>query len=259
MGIIYKLTSPSGKSYIGQTIQDLATRIAQHVKMSKLDETSNCKGIHRAIRKYGIKSFSIDTVKVCENDELNEYEKTYISELNTLSPNGYNLTTGGDSDYKVSEYTRAKISSIVKKRHGISELPMYIGTVKKNGEIIGYKVRCHPRNPKQRKFICKVDIEKAYTECLEYLTYLDSLDCDEIETNVSLGRRRGDQTSSLPKHMYAIKEGELVVGYFIQGHSSIQARKKFHNKKNPDEARIKAENFLSSLNESKVQRLDDSG
>ena len=57
-GIIYKSTSPSGKAYIGQTINE-NKRKRQHIANSK---NSNSKyyylPFYAAIRKYGFDSFS---------------------------------------------------------------------------------------------------------------------------------------------------------------------------------------------------------
>lgn len=53
-GIIYKFTSPSGKSYIGQTNQG-NKRYSQHAKSSKSKDGK----FQRAIRKYGFENFFI--------------------------------------------------------------------------------------------------------------------------------------------------------------------------------------------------------
>lgn len=101
---IYKHTSPSGKSYIGQT-KDLDKR-----EMLHKSEHSNCTFFHRAIIKYGWDNFKHEII---ENnltlDQANEKEQSYIIAFNTLSPNGYNLTTGG-LNRKVSKETVLKIS-----------------------------------------------------------------------------------------------------------------------------------------------------
>jgi len=47
-GIIYKITSPNGKSYIGQTIQTFNQRMKGHRKAN-----SNCILLKKAIIKYG--------------------------------------------------------------------------------------------------------------------------------------------------------------------------------------------------------------
>lgn len=142
MGIIYMLTSPSEKKYIGQTIQSFSKRMKQH--RNKSDKTDNCTALYSAIIKYGFENFKTEIILICDDEDLNKYEKEFIKTHNTLSPNGYNLTTGGDSDYKVSESTRKKLSEIAKKKWELEDLPMYLGTVRKDGKLIGYKVRFHP-------------------------------------------------------------------------------------------------------------------
>lgn len=103
MGFIYVLTSPSGKSYVGQTARAVSVRVAQHCGSSRA-----CTAIRRAIDKYGIEAFKITSIEV-PNEMLNKLEKHTIETMNTLAPNGYNLSTGGDSNYTLSEETRAKM------------------------------------------------------------------------------------------------------------------------------------------------------
>ena len=89
--LIYKYTSPSGKSYIGQTC-DLISRKQQHKK------SKYCRAFHNAITKYGFENFIEEILE--ENltlEEANIFEELYITEHNTLSPNGYNLQSGGNN------------------------------------------------------------------------------------------------------------------------------------------------------------------
>ncbi len=57
-GIIYIATSPSGKSYIGQTVQALCNRKTGHAK----DAENYTYAFANAIRKYGINGFNWDTL-----------------------------------------------------------------------------------------------------------------------------------------------------------------------------------------------------
>lgn len=51
--------------------------------------------IHAAFRKYGIENFSFEVIEECLSEELDIREAYWIKELNTMAPNGYNLTAGG--------------------------------------------------------------------------------------------------------------------------------------------------------------------
>lgn len=90
-GYIYKYTSPSGKSYIGQTTRSLAERAGHNGKNYK-----GCSLMFRAIQKYGFEAFEVEILAEVKKEQLDDYEKKYIVIFNTLSPNGYNLTEGGD-------------------------------------------------------------------------------------------------------------------------------------------------------------------
>lgn len=90
--IIYKIINIiNNKLYVGKTVKTLSHRIYAHIKNS---EKSN-QYIHRAMCKYGIKNFKWEIIENVVSD-LNEREKYWIKTLNSLHPNGYNLTVGGE-------------------------------------------------------------------------------------------------------------------------------------------------------------------
>ena len=91
MGIIYCLTSPSGKKYIGQTRKSLEERIQGHL------HSTECVALHHAIVKYGIDSFNKEVILVCNSEHLDYYEKRSIDLYRTLVPHGYNIRTGGSN------------------------------------------------------------------------------------------------------------------------------------------------------------------
>ena len=106
MAVIYKITNlKNGKIYVGQTRQNLSKRLYQHQRSKNI-------GIDAAIQKYGWENFSAEVIEECPEEMLNEREKFWIAELNSMFPNGYNLTSGGERDYTVAEPTRAKISEL---------------------------------------------------------------------------------------------------------------------------------------------------
>lgn len=93
----------NGKSYIGQTANpDL--RWKKH-KKAGLD----CPYLHRAIRKYGHKSFDFALIQSCATaEEINIQEAYWIDMLGTMSPIGYNLKKGGLGGGPDSPETREK-------------------------------------------------------------------------------------------------------------------------------------------------------
>ena len=102
--LIYKHTSPSGKSYIGQT-KDYDRRCWQHQT-----EHSKCRAFSAAIKKYGWDNFTHEMlVENITEDEANTLEVFYIKEYQAFGPNGYNLTSGGNACV-MSDETKSKIS-----------------------------------------------------------------------------------------------------------------------------------------------------
>lgn len=89
---IYKLTAPSGRSYVGFTGQPVQTRWQQHVRRAR----SGAKHpLCAAIRKYGTDAFEIETLAVyADLDEALRAEVAAIAELT----DAYNISPGGDFD-----------------------------------------------------------------------------------------------------------------------------------------------------------------
>lgn len=114
---IYVFTNKiNGKQYVGQTI-NIEDRYKQHRKDSKNKDKKPNSIFYRAIRKYGFDNFDF---KVIETDidisEIHEREKFWIKELNTMKPNGYNLTEGGEGTfgYRHTEESKKKMSEMKK-------------------------------------------------------------------------------------------------------------------------------------------------
>jgi group I intron endonuclease len=84
--------------------------------------------ITNAIIKYGKEKFTIEEIDRADNiDDLNKKEVFYIDYYKSLSPNGYNLTTGGNNK-RLSEETKRKISESNKGKKASEE------TIKKLSE-----------------------------------------------------------------------------------------------------------------------------
>jgi len=92
--IIYKSTNKiTGKVYIGQTKHTLDTRIKNHIKESKIKSN---RPFMSSINKHGIDNFTFELIDSANNlDELNDKEIYWINFYDSVFPNGYNVTGGG--------------------------------------------------------------------------------------------------------------------------------------------------------------------
>lgn len=98
--IIYKLTSPSLKSYIGLTTKTAAERFTEHkqawrrAKGTRLEHT---RPLFAAFSKYGPENFTVETIATAQSlEDLQEQEVFYINKFQTTSGNGYNVLMGGE-------------------------------------------------------------------------------------------------------------------------------------------------------------------
>ena len=109
LGKIYCITNCiNEKMYVGQTSTD---------RRLELYASGNGHGvIGRAIKKHGWENFSLSIIEEIPIELLNEAEMFWIDFLNTMSPNGYNLTAGGDGvrGYQASDEERRQISESLK-------------------------------------------------------------------------------------------------------------------------------------------------
>lgn len=91
---VYKFThKESGKSYIGQTIQDPNQRRLEHIADSKY--TTKEYHFHNALRKYGVDSFVFEVIAEASSlDQLNALEAFYADKFDCYQ-NGYNIRKAG--------------------------------------------------------------------------------------------------------------------------------------------------------------------
>jgi len=107
-GIIYKITSPSEKVYIGKTV-DFSSRMSCYRNLNCKDQ----KAIYGSLKKYGFEAHSVEVLYEESSFNLSEKEIYYIDlhksfrEDNIL---GLNLTRGGDGTlgHKQSDETIRK-------------------------------------------------------------------------------------------------------------------------------------------------------
>ena len=141
VGCIYKITNKiNGMSYIGQTIQPLHARFNNHC-----GPKSHCKYLRNAILSYGRDEFVIESLLYIKSDNrsnlrhsLNIQESKLIKEFNTVAPNGYNLTSGGDCA-KMSAETVLANAEKHKKPIKCNETGQIWSSIKECAESFGVK------------------------------------------------------------------------------------------------------------------------
>ena len=114
-------TSPSGKSYIGQSV-DLQKRKYAFLRFGNIygGQKINC-----ARKKYHHKSlWNYTILEYCGIDDLDEREEYYISLYNTIN-NGYNCESGGHENKIVSDETKDKMSDAKKGKYCGENSPLY--------------------------------------------------------------------------------------------------------------------------------------
>jgi group I intron endonuclease len=97
-GVIYCVEHiTSGKKYVGQT----RSHRLNHGRYRSHISEATCNTKHKSghllgvdIRQYGTESFCVSTLEVCDIDFLDDREIYWIESLNTIYPNGYNLSPG---------------------------------------------------------------------------------------------------------------------------------------------------------------------
>lgn len=133
---IYKITSPSGKIYIGQSI-NINARFGVYKRKRKVNQPK----LYRSFNKYGIEAHKFEIIVQGNFNYylLNELEKHYIQLYNTLNV-GLNCTSGGKGscNYKVSEETRKKRSNSLKGRSFSKEWREKISVAAKMRKPIPY-------------------------------------------------------------------------------------------------------------------------
>ena len=108
--IAYKIThKESGKAYVGVTTKTVAHRWSRHLVMA--GRKGQCNAMARAILKYGAQAFDvIELAYAFSKADMLEMERILIVQENTRPPFGYNLTSGGEGVFDLSQEARDRLS-----------------------------------------------------------------------------------------------------------------------------------------------------
>lgn len=104
---IYKITSPSGKIYIGQS-KNIKNRLKKYKSLSINKQPK----IERSIKKYGWDNHNFEIIEECLLDDLNNRERYWQDFYNVLGENGLNcvLTRSEEKIFEMSDETKKKIA-----------------------------------------------------------------------------------------------------------------------------------------------------
>jgi len=174
IGIIYSATGPSGKIYIGKTVQPLHRRKICHKSnaFNKNVENYNCH-FYKAIRKYSFDKFEWRVLyRNIKESKLSGLERKTIAGLNTIKF-GYNSTEGGEgsSGFKHTEKSKIKMSIATK------------------GQVVSDETRAKLSKIRKGKNKSKKHIEKIK------------------QSNIITKQK---QFSHLYKEFYVLKEGSII-------------------------------------------------
>lgn len=230
------------KEYVGLTTLTIEVRWKQH-SWYGLEKKLN-RPLYRSMRKHGIDAFSIEQIERCSTlTELIDKERYWIKKLNTMSPNGYNLTSGGEvfggarstkraqevcdklsarlMGHPVSEETKRKISLRKKGKKASNNTKLILSLAQKGNDH---------RNP--RKPVSQFDLDGKFVKSWPSMTAICntlSLDgisgCCNRKINISGGyiwRYTPDTVTEedlkkLEKNINRLERVKPVIAYTFDG------------------------------------------
>jgi len=107
MAVVYKITNPNERVYIGST-----TNFERRMSNYKNNKSKGQVKLHNSLQKYGFKNHKIEILYECPDEERYKWENFYGMMYNVLLPENLNLKLPKVDDKVpcISEETRQKIS-----------------------------------------------------------------------------------------------------------------------------------------------------
>ena len=157
---IYKITSPSGKIYIGQS-RCIRKRWKSYIN----NPNNNQYHLYRSFNKYGVNKHKFEIIHYCSIEELNELERYYQDFYDCIGKNGLNciLQEAKDKPLIRSKETIERIASTHRGKKRSSEAKEKMSKAKK-GLYVGFK------NPAAREIIVRnldtLEVFEGSMECV---------------------------------------------------------------------------------------------
>lgn len=167
---IYKITSPTGKIYIGQS-KDIYHRFNSYHKLRCVKQPR----IYRSLKKHTPEKHKYEIVSECLISELDKMEEYYISLFDSCNSNfGLNVRSGGLST-TMSDELKERLSNIQKERFK-NNRAVYDTTVK-NLALIKRSGKDNPIYGTGKSFV-KFDLKLNFIS--EYKSLFDLLSENKI-------------------------------------------------------------------------------
>lgn len=137
---IYKITSPTGKIYIGQSVN--IHRRWKEYKYPKIEHYDY--KLYNSLKKYGYENHVFEIICECTKEELNDKEIFYGKLFDVTGKNGLNIRECGGSKGNLNPETKEKISkkAIIRlsnpennpffKKHHTEETKKYLSSINVN-------------------------------------------------------------------------------------------------------------------------------
>ena len=148
-GVIYLITNLiDGKQYVGLTTTSLNERWERHLDQAFRKEASL---VHKAIAETGKENFTIKIIDFSSSlEDLRDKERKWIKDLKTLTPNGYNVSKGGEFGGSPGKPTK------------IPGDPTIYPSVKAAAEALAAREEISQEAAEKRIYTGRIDVKKPH-------------------------------------------------------------------------------------------------
>jgi group I intron endonuclease len=166
-GVIYKITNPKGKVYIGCTI-NFKRRLSEYRRLSMAGQIK----LYNSLVKYGYNNHKFEIIEECDESILHEREIYWIKYFNCIEE-GLNIRLGNRTG-ALMDSTKQKISKALKGRKNT--------WIKQGGGATGYKYTEEQKQKMSKPRVNRWEREKLVSPVI----------VEEIRIKFQLGSKRSD-------------------------------------------------------------------
>lgn len=226
---IYKITSPTGKIYIGQT-----RNFKGLVNRYKDGRCKNQRKLYYSILKHGFDLHTLEIIEECTVEQLNEKEINYIKLYNTFNTeHGLNCTSGG-SNPVMSEETKKLHSKNAIRRECYKNIT--------TPEVMAENTRRILEENKKR---------------------IGMKETQEHKDKIGKGNKGKVRTEEYKKHLSVLKKGKAVAPFSEQHLENLRkvlrenAKNRIGTKQTPEHIQsvIKTKKENKQLKQHKIQSI----